>query len=107
MLQHCEEHSGCVESINNLRAGQTAIAARFDAHCANGGKGHVQRYEFTTVTEDVRTLTTDVRQLHDELQTAATDRKVDAARQAKRDRIWQSVVPSIALIVSAIIALYK
>lgn len=58
--QHCEAHSGVCERVNGVQAQVGALCSRIDEHCRNGGAGHVQRHELTTLREDVSTLTTEV-----------------------------------------------
>lgn len=92
---HCEAHSGVCERIAQAVSSAAAVQARLDAHCQNGGTGHVQRREITALTEDVSTLTADVKQLHEAIQ---QDRQEHAVQTARRDATTKLLVAAVGAI---------
>lgn len=56
---HCgEAHGEVVTRLAQVEREQTATATKLDAHCANGGTGHVGRREFDDLRADVKALKT-------------------------------------------------
>ena len=106
-MTHCDDHSGVCVNMTNLSAQLNGLTQRMDAHQSNGGTGHVQRHEIKTLAEDVSTLTTAVKDVVQQVADLKTERKVEDAGNKRTDRIWQTIVPAVAMIVAAVIALLK
>lgn len=106
-MTHCEEHSGVCANMTNLSSQIGDLSRRMDAHCANGGTGHVSRLELKTLQEDVSTLTTAVREVVREVAEMKTAEKVQQAGLSRGDKLLLAVLATLGPLAAAAITLLK
>mgnify|MGYP000863232336 CR=1 FL=1 len=105
-LQPCPHHEAIDRDVTRHQEWIGDLQEELRRHCANGGKGHVSRFEFDLAKESIKEVAAAVKAVADAVTTMQTQEQIERAGLTRKEKmalsLWGVLGPVLAVIISVV-----
>lgn len=109
--QPCTHHEAIEKDVVRHQSWIGDVQKELREHCANGGAGHVSRFEFDLAKESIKEVAAAAKATTDAVTEMQTQQKIERAGLTRKEKltlgVWAVLGPVLAVVVNAVWAAAK